>query len=1600
ERFTGYNVVAKYHPLVSLFFNIDRVGAYTDFTNAVFWVLSQAIILWFSVLGYAVSNTYFVRSPLAAPWTFISYETIYAIIFCHFAFSPLYVSAVELMLRNVRPTNGPESQLAWKGFYPPERVKSYNFCWDIEFDWNMYDALPPPSVDQQKHVEYILSSEGSSMAGYSSGYSTADEITSVPATTRYRLTVDQDLEQERLDTVSVHSSVSAVASRIKEQRRRHRKRRQKWILTERILAVKEKKHVKRINEKKAVDKKGESTETEKEESNNADTEGDKNTSANDSAVAKGKKPAGKPKSAGSTDSGGEGKKTIDQTLKKKKDESASDPGDPEGEDKVQKHQEKRSMADLETPGALPFGSLNDRLLIYTAHATRSLLLGMSPTPSEQFQTGAPPTRKLAKAFFTRSKLVFGTEVSVMAEDEPRPACQFCMWVSELPIRGFHLNEYVFRLVTHIRRTLRSLAACNDEDAVQQVLTVCMHQWTGSLCVRMLREAVNTIKAKGHFVDDLQRVLDQLWELRSNLWYAEIGYKDARLPTIQDLKTKLIEQEQLPRARRRASFESNIFNTIIRHLSGAVSGSVSRRGSYVQPVVRRQTGKVASAAYSRGSTRQSALTGRYTPGTETPVTRPRPGQESSTGRRAQPERQIGGSAQSADELKGNQGSQGVPSGPRRVSFHAADSSDNAKNTSNSVPPGSESGLSPDRDKCNSSLNDPPDAGRGKENGMFQQGHTPGDFISISHSAVWPFSPADNVESAASLRVNPETRPRVLTRNNASLLSPVVHLGDQSEWSLSEETALEVLSESTTMECLDHQSTAACARDMHGEPSCTFHVFDEDSYRHPRQRVSKRQCVQNSAEINICNSSVYSAEENDEQDRNVSAAKPKARQSKEPHRPAAKNASHSRLQEVLEKAFSMSSHESSQQSHISSELNPAVIIALCETLANCADAVCIKTKSLLGDGDCCSCDHRICQVYAAVFSQVGPHVVTVLAFFVPAVLRLLRQVIYNAASWSKLEAAFEDAIRKEMESYINRRTKFVIEKVGLNVDGRYVIRDDEVPIRLFDDRPSTKRIDHYTRAEAYTILIDRHGNRLLINKQGEAILSEMSEPLLAAGASLSQLPVPQKEIRGYLWRPFMWDPFEMDWLPPEYPFTRPVIARVSLKWSPWLPYQGWSQTNVDDGTFDLEMAVDVLTQVCLDKAEEETSKEGDTIIGIKEMLVRITALAGTEIKEEMADGMHVALSIFIRATMVALLECTLPAKEMMSFTNDNVRKGKKRLLVRQARRIKGTSRLQKRFWRHLTESKDVGRFLLNVMTTPWDPDLISAASYKLSDRWFLDESAYEKSSRFLASGLTLANLMTWPRTLLDRKVDTMPALVLDSLSHVLLVRHEMRAAIGVAAAEVLVWAVPYAHETLSRLKGRLRDHEKADYVTETLEVVMNQVMPKLSRRIGKTASRIVQEMMFELTYWREDIYWQEDVSKERKRLKDFEKTETNVEDMQMEDIAPVIRDGRRFVDSIRRDWSSAHAEEILKYVRQTQAAQDRFIGHNIHGLEHQPRHNEWGNGQLSEKSHRELEWIVARETVKRLPYFVTPLFEILFFFLIMDILAYYSSYGGKMPTGIFD
>ncbi|KAK7478526.1 hypothetical protein BaRGS_00030198, partial [Batillaria attramentaria] len=1061
------------------------------------------------------------------------------------------------------------------------------------------------------------------------------------------------------------------------------------------------------------------------------------------------------------------------------------------------------------------------------------------------------------------------------------------------------------------------------------------------------------------------------------WFVQIGYKDARLPSIQDLKTKLIKQEQLPRARRRASFESNIFNTIIRHLSGAVSGSVSRRGSYVQPVVRRQTVRVASAAYSRGSTRQSALTGRYTPGTETRVTRPRPGQEFSTGRRAQPERQAG-SARSADALKRNQGSQGVPSGPRRVSFHAADSSDNAKNTSNSVPPGCESGLSPDRDKCNSSLNDPPDAGRGKENGMFQQGHTPGDFISISHSAVWPFSPADNVESAASLRVNPETGPRVLTRNNASLLSPVVHLGDQSEWSLSEETALEVLSESTTMECLDHQSTAACARDMHGEPSCTFHVFDEDSYRHPRQRVSKRQCVQNSAEINICNSSVYSAEENDEQDRNVSAAKPKAKKvvkqaqppktkkpsvgpvgdsmrsqgstdkslpsdKKKPHKSSAK-ASHSRLQEVLEKAFSMSSHESSQQSHISSELNPAVIIALCETLANCADAVCIKTKSLLGAGDCCSCDHRICQVYAAVFSQIGPHVVSLLAFFVPAVMRLLRQVICSANAWAKLEADFEDAIRTEVEMYITSRTKFLVEKCGLRVDGRYVIRDDELPIRLFDDRPSTKRIDHYTRAEAYTILIDRHGNRLLINKQGEAILSEMSEPLLAAGASLTQLPVPQKEIRGYLWRPFMWDPFEMDWLPPEYPFTRPVIARVSLKWSPWLPYRGWSQTNVDDGTFDLEMAVDVLTQVCLDKAEEETSKEGDTIIGIKEMLVRITALAGTEIKEEMADGMHVALTLFIRATMVALLECMLPPKEMMSFTNDNVRKGKKRLLVRQACRIKGKSRLQKRFWRHLTMKRDFGRIVVPVMSTPWNPDLVSAASYKLSDRWCLDESTYEKSSRFLASGLTLANLMTWPRTLLDRKVDTMPALVLDSLSHVLLVRREMRAAIGVAAAEVLMWAVPYAHETMSTLKGRLRDYEKADYVTETLEVVMNQVMPKLSRRIGKTASRIVQEMMFELTYWREE---------ELKRIKELRKVKAEVQKLQPTDIRDVtpgvlliislsvlIRDGRAFVDSIRRDWSSAHAEEILKYALSTLAGQNRIIKHSIHGLGLQPRHNEWG------------------------------------------------------------
>ncbi|KAK7478542.1 hypothetical protein BaRGS_00030214, partial [Batillaria attramentaria] len=185
------------------------------------------------------------------------------------------------------------------------------------------------------------------------------------------------------------------------------------------------------------------------------------------------------------------------------------------------------------------------------------------------------------------------------------------------------------------------------------------------------------------------------------------------------------------------------------------------------------------------------------------------------------------------------------------------------------------------------------------------------------------------------------------------------------------------------------------------------------------------------------------------------------------------------------------------------------------------------------------------------------------------------------------------------------------------------------------------------------------------------------------------------------------------------------------------------------------------------------------------------------------------MFTRATMLALLECMLPLDEMTIVTADTLRKGKKVVLLRRASGLKGKKKLQKMFWRNLKRKRDLNARFVAPSTcpiSPWDLDLICAAIYKLSDRWFLDESTYEKSSCFLASGLTLANLMTWPRTLLERKTDNMPALVLDSLSHVLLVRHEMRAAIGIAAADVLMWAVPYAREAMYRVEDFLHDYQK--------------------------------------------------------------------------------------------------------------------------------------------------------------------------------------------------
>nr|KAG5693215.1 hypothetical protein BaRGS_034474 [Batillaria attramentaria] len=213
--------------------------------------------------------------------------------------------------------------------------------------------------------------------------------------------------------------------------------------------------------KKKEKKKKDKAETSSSEGGNKDKKEKKKKKKKDKDKKQdtdGASKADQSESAGSTDSGAEVKKkkekekihkdtaetsgtrgeNKDKEGKKEREKGKGEISDTKGEAKDTKNRKKSKEGGgrEDKVEKLLFMGVSGKMIKAAVRASRSLLMGKTPTPSETDEAvrAADKRKEPEEPFFIESNRVYGTKASVMAADEPRPACQFCLWVSDLPIR--------------------------------------------------------------------------------------------------------------------------------------------------------------------------------------------------------------------------------------------------------------------------------------------------------------------------------------------------------------------------------------------------------------------------------------------------------------------------------------------------------------------------------------------------------------------------------------------------------------------------------------------------------------------------------------------------------------------------------------------------------------------------------------------------------------------------------------------------------------------------------------------------------------------------------------------------------------------------------------------------------------------------------------------------------------------------------------------------------------------------------------------------------------------------------------------------------------
>ena len=73
----------------------------------------------------------------------------------------------------------------------------------------------------------------------------------------------------------------------------------------------------------------------------------------------------------------------------------------------------------------------------------------------------------------------------------------------------------------MRRAIQAIRTNTDPAVAVIIMTVCINQWVGSLCSRMLQEVVTILKEEEMDDGGLDEVLNALLSMESNLWFSQV-----------------------------------------------------------------------------------------------------------------------------------------------------------------------------------------------------------------------------------------------------------------------------------------------------------------------------------------------------------------------------------------------------------------------------------------------------------------------------------------------------------------------------------------------------------------------------------------------------------------------------------------------------------------------------------------------------------------------------------------------------------------------------------------------------------------------------------------------------------------------------------------------------------------------------------------------------------------------------------------------------------------------------------------------------------------------------------------------------------------------